>query len=93
MGFAQSVHVLELLAFIPALSPLVKVFASLLAFVATWMASVQAHELRGWRGFLLPLAELLVVVISIIVLGDLIAGTEFAIEALLREVGLLHSAS
>ncbi len=89
MGFAQGVYLFELLAFVPALSSLARIITSILAFVATWMAGLEAHELRGWRGLLLPVARLLVVVLSVVVLGNLLAGAGFTIEALLREAGLL----
>jgi hypothetical protein len=89
VGFAQAVYLLELLDLIPALSSLVQLITSILVFVATWMAGLEAHELRGWRGLLLPVARLLVVVLSVVVLGSLIAGAEFTVEALLREAGLL----
>ena len=91
VGFAQAVYLLELLAFIPALSPLVRLITSILVFVAMWMAGLEAHELHGWRSLLLPVAGLLVVVISVVILGYLIAGAEFTIEALLQEAGLLTS--
>jgi len=89
VGFAQSLYLLELFALIPALSNLAQLAASLLGFVATWMAGVEAHELRGWRGLLLPVVQVLVVVLSVLILGHLIAGAEFTIEVLLRETGLL----
>jgi uncharacterized membrane protein YvlD (DUF360 family) len=88
MGFAQAVFVVELLAFVPALSPLARLISSILVFVASWMAGLEAHGLRGWRGLLLPVARVLVVVLSIAVLGYLAAGAEFTIEALLQAVGL-----
>jgi hypothetical protein len=88
-GFAQVVFLLELLAFIPAIAPLVRIITSILAFVATWIASVEAHELRGWRGIFLPLIYILVLVLSFVILADLISGAGFTIEALLREIGLL----
>ena len=89
VGFAQAVYLLELLAFIPALSSLARLITSVLAFVATWIAGIEAHELRGWHGLLLPVARLVVVVLSVVTLGVLIAGAEFTVEALLRQVGLL----
>jgi hypothetical protein len=89
VGFAQAVYLLELLALIPALSSLVQLITSILVFVATWMAGLEAHELRGLRGLLLPVARLLVVVLSVVVLGSLIAGAGFSVEALLQEAGLL----
>jgi uncharacterized membrane protein YvlD (DUF360 family) len=89
VGFAQAVYLLSLIAFIPALSSLTQFITSILVFVATWVAGLEAHELRGWRGLLLPVAQALVVVLSVVVLGNLISGAEFTIEALLRDIGLL----
>lgn len=91
LGFAQSVYVLELLAFIPALSTLTRLITSILYFVATWFAGVEAHELKGWRGLLLPLAQVLIVIVSIAIVGNLASGAEFTIESLLREAGLITS--
>jgi len=89
MGFAQAVLLLALLAFIPAVSSLARPSTAILGFVAHWMAGVEAQELRGWRGLLLPVARLVVVVLGIGVLGNLIVGAEFTIESLLSQVGLL----
>ena len=88
-GFAQVVYLLELLAFIPALSPLVRTITTILSFVAMWIAGVEAHELRGWRSILLPLVNVVVLTISLFVLANLVAGAEFTLESLLQEFGLL----
>jgi uncharacterized membrane protein YvlD (DUF360 family) len=89
VGFAQILYVLDLLAMFPAISSLVRLITSLLVFVATWMAGLEAHDLHGWRGLLLPVARLVVAVVSIVVLGYLVAGAGFIVESLLQETGLL----
>jgi hypothetical protein len=89
VGFAQILYVLDLLAMFPAISSLVRLITSLLVFVATWMAGLEAHDLHGWRGLLLPVARLVVAVVSIVVLGYLVAGAGFIVESLLREIGFL----
>ena len=89
LGFAQGLYLLLPLAFIPAISFLVRLITSILVFVATWMAGLEAHDLHGWRGLLLPLARLLVLAIGVAVLGYLVMGAGFTIQSLLREVGLL----
>ena len=89
MGFAQGVYLLQLLAFVPVLSSLVRLITSILIFVATWMAGLEAHELHGWRGLLLPVARLLVVILSVVILAYVVAGAGFTFEALLGEIGLL----
>ena len=77
------------LAFVPVLSTVVRLIVSLLVFVATWMAGLEAHDLDGWRGFLLPVAGLLIVVVGVVTLGYLVSGAGFTVESLLREAGLL----
>ena len=89
VGFAQTVYVLELLAIIPALSPVVRATTAILSFVATWIASVEAHELRGWRSVLLPLVYSLVLAISFIVAAYLVAGAGFTIDAFFQDLGFL----
>jgi hypothetical protein len=89
MGFAQGLYVLVLLAFIPDISLLVRLITSILVFVATWMAGLEAHDLRGWRGLLLPVARLLIVAAGVAVLGYLAIGAGFTIQSLLRLFGLL----
>ena len=89
MGFAQGAYVFVLLGLIPALEPLARLIVTVLSFMTTWFAGIEAHGLRGWRSILLPLAVLAVLVLSLVILGVLLAGTEFTIESLLREAGLL----
>jgi hypothetical protein len=89
LGFAQAAYLLELLALVPAISFVVRPITLILVFVATWLAGLEAHQLRGWRGLLLPVVQLLVVIISVVILGYLVAGAEFAVESLLGEGGLL----
>ena len=89
VGFAQGIYLLLLLTVIPGISSLIRLITSILVFVATWMAGLEAHDLHGWRGILLPVARLLVVAIGVAVLGYLVVGAEFTVESLLRETGLL----
>jgi hypothetical protein len=89
VGFAHVVYLLELLSLVPPLSILVRLITSIVFFVATWIAGVEAHELSGWRSLLLPVVQLVVVVLAVLVLQHLVAGLEFTIESLLREAGLL----
>jgi hypothetical protein len=89
MAFAQGIYLLLLLSVVPGISSLVRLITSILVFVATWMAGLEAHDLHGWRGILLPVVRLLVVAIGVAVLGYLVVGTGFTVESLLRETGLL----
>jgi uncharacterized membrane protein YvlD (DUF360 family) len=89
LGFAQITNSVALLGLIPGFSSVAQIIAGLLSFMATWFAGVEVHELRGWRSLLLPIAVLLVLVGSLVVLGLLVSGTAFTVESLLRDLGLL----
>ena len=88
-GFAQSAHVLELLDFIPIVGNLMRFLAMLLTFFAVWIGVATAHELRGWRTFLLPVIYLLSLAIGFISLIAFISGTGFAFETLMSDFGLM----
>jgi hypothetical protein len=88
MGFAASVFFLSLLAFIPAVGPLARFLVLVLAFFAAWMGAEAAHELRGWRSLLLPLLAVVVFFVGAFALEVLIAGADFALDALARNLGL-----
>jgi hypothetical protein len=88
MGFARSVFVLGLLAFFPAIAPLVGFLVLVLAFFAAWMGASQAHELRGRRSLLLPVLAVVVLFVGSFILEVLVAGLEFTLAALGRNLGL-----
>ena len=88
VGFAQSVYLLGLLAFIPGLAAAIRVIVLLLAFVATWMGAATAFETRGWRTLLLPVVAFLVLVVGAVVLNILLAGAAFTIQNVLAGLGL-----
>jgi hypothetical protein len=88
MGFARSVFVLGLLAFFPVIAPLAGFLVLVLAFFAAWMGASQAHELRGWRSLLLPVLAVVVLFVGSFVLEVLVAGLEFTLDALARNLGL-----
>jgi hypothetical protein len=88
LGFARSVMVLGLLAFIPAIAPLTGFLVLVMAFFAAWMGASQAHELRGWRSLLLPVLVAVVLFVGAFILEVLVAGLEFTLNALARNLGL-----
>jgi hypothetical protein len=88
MGFARSVFVLGLLAFLPITAPLASFILLVLAFFAAWMGASQAHELRGWRSLLLPVLTVVVLFVGSFILEVLVAGLEFTLNALARNLGL-----
>jgi hypothetical protein len=87
-GFASSAYVIGLLAFIPALAPLARLLTALVAFFAIWIGTSEAHELRGWRSLLLPVAYGTVFFVSLFVLTILLAGVGFSFTSLMRQLGL-----
>lgn len=88
VGFAQSAFVFELLNFIPPLAPLARFLTLVVTFFATWLGAVEAQQLRGWRGFLLPVAAVAVLVIGIVVIAALVAGAQFTLQGLSTELGI-----
>lgn len=88
MGFAQGIFVLDLLAFIPPIAPLVRILVSALTFIATWLGVVEAHELRGWRAILVPVGMIVVVLLGLFIVGTVVEGFAFTYDALLKDFGL-----
>jgi len=88
VGFAHTIYVLGLLAFIPALAPVVRLVVSIVSFVGVWMGAAEAHDLRGWRGLVFPVVFLVVIVVAPVVVAVLLAGAQFTLSALAQEIGL-----
>ena len=88
MGFAASVFLLSLLNFVPVIGPLAGFLVLVLAFFAAWMGASQAHELRGWRSPRLPVLAVIVIFVGAFMREVLVAGLEFTLAALARNLGL-----
>jgi hypothetical protein len=88
LGFAASVFVLSLLAFFPVIAPLARFIVLVLAFFAAWMGASRAHKLKGWRSLLLPVLVVLVLFVGAFILEVLVAGLEFTLATLARNLGL-----
>ncbi len=88
MGFAQGVYVLDLLAFIPLISSLVRILVTILTFIATWLGVVEAHELKGWRAILVPIAVVVVIILGLFIISTVFEGFEFTINTLMVDFGL-----
>jgi hypothetical protein len=86
--FAHTIYVLGLLAFIPALAPVVRLVVTLVSFVGVWLGAAEAHDLRGWRGLVFPLVFLLVVVVSAAAVAVLSGAAQLTWAALTQELGL-----
>jgi hypothetical protein len=89
VGFAQIGYAVEIFAVIPPLSLLARVGATLVTFIATWMAAGEVHKLRGWRVFLLPFAALAIAVAGIFIFEILLRGTAMTVDSLARAFGVL----
>jgi len=89
VGFAQSVYVLEILAFVPFLKSTVHALLLVYGLLAIWLAAATAHEVKGWRTLLLPVMAGLVMVVGFVVFGVLAAGAEFTIQGVLFSLGIV----
>jgi hypothetical protein len=88
VGFAHAVYFLGLLAFIPALAPVVRLVVSVALYIGVWMGAAEAHDLRGWRGLVFPVVFLVVVVVTPVAVAALFAGAQFTLSTLAQEIGL-----
>jgi hypothetical protein len=86
-GFAQSAHILQFLALIPAIGGSARFIVMLVTVVAVWMGVATAHELKGWRTLILPVLYILVMVISLAFLAAAIAGAAYTWNAVLQGLG------
>lgn len=87
-GFALSAYIFEVLDFLPIIGPIARFLALLLTFFGVWIGNSTAHELKGWRSFLLPIIFIATIVVTIYFLTSVIEGTIFTIEGLLEDFGL-----
>ncbi|GIK73122.1 MAG: membrane protein [Chloroflexota bacterium] len=90
MGFARSVGILSLLAPLLPYKGVVALFMLVLGFLMTWLGVAVAHDVRGWRAFVLPVLALLVIALGSVVAVLLLAGTGYTVNALLQDVGIIE---
>ena len=88
MGFARTVAVIDLLAFIPGLAPMANLLTFLMTIVATWMAAAQAHETKGWRTLLLPVVTVAILIIAPIVLLALLGSGALVLQSIQSAIGI-----
>jgi hypothetical protein len=88
VGFANSIYVLGLLALIPALAPVVRIGVSVVALFAVWMGAAEAHDLRGWRSLVFPVAFLAATVVGALALAGLAGGLQITLSSLEQMRGL-----
>jgi uncharacterized membrane protein YvlD (DUF360 family) len=87
-GFAWTVALLSLLAFIPVLADIVPPVTLALRLVALWLAVQAAHHLHGPRTLLIPLLAIGVIILVIVVGLVAAGGVAFTAEAILSRLGL-----
>ncbi len=88
MGYAQVGWFVGVLTLIPSIAPVARLIALLLVFFGTWIGASEAHETKGWRTVLLPVVAIIVLVVVAFVLRSLLAGSEFAVDALMSDLGV-----
>jgi uncharacterized membrane protein YvlD (DUF360 family) len=89
LGFAQTVHLLELFRLIPIIDPLVVAAVTVLSLLVTWLAVAEAHRLRGWRTLVVPVVYLAIIALTGVWLLSLSGGLRFAVETLGQRFGFL----
>ncbi|UCD98548.1 MAG: phage holin family protein [Chloroflexota bacterium] len=87
-GFAQSAFILEVLGFLPVIGPLGRFMALLLNFFGVWIGASAAHQLKGWRTFILPIIYVLTLVIAVFFLFAVIEGSALTVGGLLQDFGI-----
>jgi hypothetical protein len=90
MGFARVVGIFALLEPLLPYQGIVSFLMLALGFLATWLGVAVAHEVRGWRAFLLPVLALLVIGFGSVVAVLLLAGTGYTVNALLQDFGWIE---
>jgi hypothetical protein len=87
LGFAQAALVLGFLGVIPVLSHFALILSTLITFVAGWLASATAFNLRGWRLVVFPLVMIVVFVVSAATIGVLLKGAAVSITTIAQGLG------
>ena len=90
MGFARVVGILALLEPLLPYQGVISLFMLVLGFLMTWLGVAVAHDVRGWRAFLLPVLALLVIAFGTVVAMLLLMGTGYTLNALLQDFGLIE---
>jgi hypothetical protein len=89
LGFARTTTVVLLLGLLPDFLGIATVSMLVLAFLAFWMAATEAHEVRGWRGVLLPILAIVVALVIPPLVMLLLGGAVSGIESILETLGLV----
>jgi uncharacterized membrane protein YvlD (DUF360 family) len=85
MGFSQVGGLFQLLVLLPVLAPIAWLASFAFIFIGTWIGVNEAHKLRGWRVWIIPIAALVLLVLGVVVIGLLFSGVTFTVTSLLGE--------
>ncbi len=58
------------------------------ALISLWLAVSEAHGIFGWRTLLLPFLFFIMLVLIVVLLNALAAGTTMTVDALLKSFGM-----
>lgn len=89
VGFAQGIYILDAFSLIPTITPVVRFVISLLVFIAVWMGTATAHDLKGWRTLILPIVYVLVAISGLVIIISVFGSFSLTIESLGIDFGLL----
>lgn len=89
LGFAQVVHIVELLNFYPRAAAFAAVITPVLNFMAIWMAAAAAAKSSGWRSVVKPLLAIVIMFLLPIVFILMISGLSVSVQSVLGQLGLV----
>jgi hypothetical protein len=73
------------------IGPVANFLANLLVFLGIWVGVSSAHELKGWRTFVLPVIYLVVAVVSFVFLVAILEGIQFTATYVFAQLGLVSA--
>ncbi len=88
IGFGSVGRLLVLLALLPDLAPAARFVAFVVSFFGAWLGAVEAHDLRGWRGLVLPVVNVIVLAAAVIIVAVLMGGAQLSLSTLAQSLGL-----
>ena len=87
-GFAQVVHIIDLLALVPVLAPVALFLSTLLLFIASWMGAAVAHQTHGWRTLIFPVIMLIIIILIPVLVLLMLGSVVLSLDSILAQLGL-----
>jgi hypothetical protein len=88
LGFANITSVVVILALLPGFAGIATVLLLVFTFLASWMAASEAHDLKGWRGLLLPVVAIAIAILAPFVVIALLSSAAIGLESIRMSLGL-----